>query len=107
MADTRPNVLWICTDQQRWDTVRSPGNPHIRTPSVDRLPSPSGRGKRGDRARLRVYLRVSSTFGQCWLLALISASFAREGSGSTPLSILSYVLSLRPFTSWFAWRTAC
>jgi arylsulfatase A-like enzyme len=37
MADTRPNVLWICTDQQRWDTVRSPGNPHIRTPSVDRL----------------------------------------------------------------------
>ena len=35
--ETRPNVLWICTDQQRWDTIRSLGNEHIRTPSIDRL----------------------------------------------------------------------
>ena len=33
----RPNVLWICTDQQRWDTIRSLGNEHIRTPNIDRL----------------------------------------------------------------------
>jgi len=33
----RPNILWICTDQQRWDTVGALGNPHIRTPAVDRL----------------------------------------------------------------------
>lgn len=33
----RPNILWICTDQQRWDTVRALGNPHIRTPNLDRL----------------------------------------------------------------------
>ncbi|HUT33807.1 MAG TPA: sulfatase-like hydrolase/transferase [Planctomycetota bacterium] len=37
MADARPNILWICTDQQRWDTVGALGNPHIRTPHVDRL----------------------------------------------------------------------
>ena len=37
MADARPNVLWICTDQQRWDTIRSLGNDHIRTPNLDRL----------------------------------------------------------------------
>ena len=36
-ADNRPNILWICTDQQRWDTVHSLGNGHIRTPNIDRL----------------------------------------------------------------------
>jgi len=32
-----PNILWICTDQQRWDTIAALGNPHIRTPNIDRL----------------------------------------------------------------------
>lgn len=34
---TRPNILWLCTDQQRWDTVGALGNAHIRTPAVDQL----------------------------------------------------------------------
>jgi len=34
---TRPNILWICTDQQRWDTIGALGNPHVRTPNIDRL----------------------------------------------------------------------
>lgn len=33
----RPNILWICSDQQRWDTVGALGNPHVRTPNLDRL----------------------------------------------------------------------
>jgi len=33
----RPNILWICTDQQRYDTIHTLGNPHIRTPNLDRL----------------------------------------------------------------------
>ena len=37
MLNTRPNILWICTDQQRFDTIHSLGNEHIRTPNVDRL----------------------------------------------------------------------
>lgn len=32
-----PNVLWICTDQQRADTIHALGNPVIRTPSLDLL----------------------------------------------------------------------
>jgi arylsulfatase len=32
-----PNILWICTDEQRWDTIHALGNAHIRTPHVDRL----------------------------------------------------------------------
>ena len=37
MANIRPNILWICTDQQRSDTIHAPGNQHIRTPNLDRL----------------------------------------------------------------------
>ncbi len=37
MADSRPNVLCICTDHQRYDTIHALGNPHIRTPNLDRL----------------------------------------------------------------------
>ncbi len=37
MPDSRPNILWICTDQQRYDTISALGNEHIRTPNLDRL----------------------------------------------------------------------
>ena len=33
----QPNILWICTDQQRWDTIHAHGNGHIRTPNIDAL----------------------------------------------------------------------
>jgi arylsulfatase len=33
----RPNILWYCTDQQRFDTIASLGNEHINTPVLDRL----------------------------------------------------------------------
>ena len=33
----RPNVLLITTDQQRWDTIRAGGNPHVHTPNLDAL----------------------------------------------------------------------
>ncbi len=34
---TPPNILWLCTDQQRYDTIRSLGNELIRTPNIDSL----------------------------------------------------------------------
>ena len=37
MSEQRPNILWICTDQQRHDTIRALGNPHINTPCIDEL----------------------------------------------------------------------
>lgn len=37
MANVKPNILWICTDQQRYDTIRALGNPHINTPNIDQL----------------------------------------------------------------------
>ncbi|WP_276256596.1 sulfatase family protein [Halomontanus rarus] len=33
----RPNVLWICTDQQRWDTLGCYGNEHVSTETIDSL----------------------------------------------------------------------
>ena len=33
----RPNVLYVMTDQQRWDTIAALGNGHIHTPNLDRL----------------------------------------------------------------------
>ena len=34
---TQPNVLYIMTDQQRFDTIAALGNTHIYTPNIDRL----------------------------------------------------------------------
>lgn len=36
-TDTRPNLLLITTDQQRFDTIHAGGNPHIRTPHLNWL----------------------------------------------------------------------
>ncbi|WP_346237063.1 sulfatase family protein [Niabella insulamsoli] len=32
-----PNILWICTDQQKWNTIGALGNPYVKTPHIDRL----------------------------------------------------------------------
>jgi len=41
-----PNVLWICTDQQRYDTLGCYGNEFVETGSIDRL---AARGVRFER----------------------------------------------------------
>ncbi|MCZ6679227.1 MAG: sulfatase-like hydrolase/transferase [Candidatus Poribacteria bacterium] len=33
----RPNILWLCTDQQRYDTIGALGNPYVSTPNIDQL----------------------------------------------------------------------
>ncbi len=37
MPAKKPNILWYCTDQQRFDTIRSLGNPFINTPNIDKF----------------------------------------------------------------------
>jgi arylsulfatase len=36
-AARRPNILFIMTDQQRWDSLGASGNALVRTPNLDRL----------------------------------------------------------------------
>jgi arylsulfatase A-like enzyme len=31
------NILWVCTDSQRWDTLGCYGNKWVKTPNIDRL----------------------------------------------------------------------
>lgn len=33
----RPNILWYCTDQQRFDTIAALGNEYVHTPTIDSL----------------------------------------------------------------------
>ncbi len=33
----KPNIILIMTDQQRYDTIRALGFPHVKTPTLDRL----------------------------------------------------------------------
>lgn len=37
MEKRRPNILWLCSDQQRYDTIHALGNPYIDTPNLDKL----------------------------------------------------------------------
>lgn len=37
MTPQRPNILWYTADQQRFDTIRTLGNPHVVTPALDRM----------------------------------------------------------------------
>ena len=33
----KPNILWICTDQQRYDTIGALNNHQVHTPNIDKL----------------------------------------------------------------------
>ncbi|MGF1582722.1 MAG: sulfatase [Gemmataceae bacterium] len=37
MSTQRPNIIFIITDQQRYDTIAALGFPHVDTPNLDRL----------------------------------------------------------------------
>jgi len=37
LQNEQPNILFVMTDQQRFDTIAALGNPHIYTPNLDRL----------------------------------------------------------------------
>ena len=43
-----PNILWICTDQQRYDTIEELNNVHIRTPNLRRLAGEDTRAWRSE-----------------------------------------------------------
>src|SRR5437762_4595822 len=36
---TRPNILFILTDDQRWDCLSCAGHPFLKTPNIDRIAS--------------------------------------------------------------------
>jgi Arylsulfatase A and related enzymes len=69
-----PNILWITSDQQRWDTIHSLGNKYIDTPNLDRL------CKEG--------VAFTNTYCQCPICTPSRASFL---TGRYPSSINSNI----------------
>ena len=37
MSCQKPNILWLCADQQRYNTIGALGNPYIDTRNLDKL----------------------------------------------------------------------
>jgi arylsulfatase A-like enzyme len=56
--DSRPNILFLFADDQRADTIAALGNPHIKTPNLDRL-------CRDGLAFTRAYMQGGFTGGTC------------------------------------------
>src|SRR6185437_4010984 len=40
-GEPMPNILWVCTDQQRFDTIQGLSNSLIKTPNLQRFLSES------------------------------------------------------------------
>ena len=36
-SDSRPNIVFILTDDLRWDELGCAGHPYIKTPNIDRI----------------------------------------------------------------------
>ena len=37
MKNKLPNIIWYCTDQQRYDTINALGNQYINTPNLNKF----------------------------------------------------------------------
>ena len=66
---SRPKILWICTDQQRFDTIGALNNAQVHTPNLDKLVAKGVAFERAycqspictpSRLRLRVIGKVAS-----------------------------------------------
>ena len=48
MTDSRPNIILIMADQQRYDTISALGFPQVDTPNLDRLDETGGERTNGN-----------------------------------------------------------
>ncbi|MHC4884558.1 MAG: sulfatase-like hydrolase/transferase, partial [Planctomycetota bacterium] len=46
MADSRPNILFLFSDQHRADALGCAGHAHVKTPNLDRLAASGTRFER-------------------------------------------------------------
>ncbi|MEO6924982.1 MAG: sulfatase-like hydrolase/transferase, partial [Bryocella sp.] len=60
-GERMPNILWVCTDQQRFDTIQGLSNSHIKTPNIEKFMAES--------------VTFTNTFVQCPICSPSRASF--------------------------------
>ena len=70
-ASSRPNILFLFADDQRADTIGAWGNPHIRTPALDKLARDGCSFRRnyifgGDRGAVCMPSRAMLMSGRSW-----------------------------------------
>ena len=62
-AAERPNILFLMTDQQRWDSLGANGNPLVRTPNRPILLKGDARLTAGDVRRVMKRARAAGAKG--------------------------------------------
>ena len=75
MNAKRPNLLWYCTDQQRFDTIRALGNEYVRTPVLDQLVS---EGTAYSRILSKSYLYPESFELYDWALSVAATQHSQR-----------------------------
>ncbi len=78
----RPNILFVFTDDQRFDTVSAPGNPEIETPHFDRLVA---RGTTFTHAHIRGGTSGAVCMPSRAMMLTGRALFSLGGAGPGPL----------------------
>ena len=86
----RPNVLYIVTDDQRWDLLSLRGHPFVRTPHMDSI------GRQGV-----LFLNSFVTTSLC------SPSRASNGPGATPINTAFAPMAHRPHSTRPSRRSRC
>ncbi len=90
---SRPNILLIYTDQQRWDSLRCYGNKHAITPNIDRL---AEKGVRFDRYFVQSPVCMPSRMS--FLTGRYCSSIGIGANGSPlPEDTLSIIRTVKPY----------
>jgi hypothetical protein len=94
MSNSRPNILILYTDQQRWDALGVNGNADIKTPNLDRL----AREGAASQAQNRGFAENADQMLNNPRLLLIRGSPCQPGplNGKEP----GLIFSLAAFASW-------
>jgi arylsulfatase A-like enzyme len=88
-AADKPNILLIITDQQHAQMMSCAGNPHVKTPAMDRL---AARGVRFERAYCANPVCIPSRFSMMTGVLPSRIGMEKNGRAEVPEEILSHAM---------------
>jgi choline-sulfatase len=88
-AADKPNILLIITDQQHAQMMSCAGNPHVKTPAMDRL---AARGVRFERAYCGNPVCIPSRFSMMTGVLPSRIGMEKNGRAEVPEAILSHAM---------------
>ena len=101
---TKPNVLILFTDDQRWNTIRAWGNDEIKTPNMDRLAAMGTSFTRahvigGNHGAICAFSRAMLLTGRPFWH--IPASFANPTTGECPFPTMPEIFKENGYKTYF------